>query len=135
MRYPPPLPKKDDKDLFWLAGLLEGEGSFMRPSPSDPKCPRVVMKSTDQDIVARVAKLFGVTYIHKRMPHKTNWKPSYTAQVKGKNAISLMEQMYPLMGERRRQQISDAIGEQPFTVLLDNTANSLCWLAGLLEGE
>lgn len=38
-------PRRDDisaAELYWLAGWLEGEGSFVRPPPSDPKRPRIL---------------------------------------------------------------------------------------------
>ena len=46
-----------ETDLTWLAGLLEGEGSFLKAPPSDPNCPRISLEMTDKDVVERAALL------------------------------------------------------------------------------
>lgn len=45
----------DRKDLYWLAGLLEGESSFQKPMHSEPKYPRLKLSMNDYDIVEKVA--------------------------------------------------------------------------------
>jgi hypothetical protein len=42
-------------DIAWLAGLLEGEGSFMRGKRKD--APGISLAMTDRDVVERAAKL------------------------------------------------------------------------------
>jgi len=59
----------DEQDLYWLAGLLEGEGSFLKPAPCEPKHPRVALCMTDFDIVMRAANLFGVNYAEFDFAH------------------------------------------------------------------
>ena len=63
-------PLMDEKELYWLAGLLEGEGSFMRGAPSRPNTPMVSLSMTDEDVVARVGRMLGVSYY----PDKTKRK-------------------------------------------------------------
>jgi hypothetical protein len=46
-------------ELYWLAGLLEGEGSFVKGPPSRPNCPIVQLAMTDGDVVERAARLLG----------------------------------------------------------------------------
>lgn len=41
--------------LSWVAGLLEGEGTFLAPPPSSPNQPRLRVQMTDRDIVDRFA--------------------------------------------------------------------------------
>ena len=41
-------------ELHWLAGLLEGEGSFMTGPPSSPGLPVIAVNMTDQDVMARI---------------------------------------------------------------------------------
>lgn len=48
-------------DLLWLAGYLEGEGSFTSPTPSAPNRPRIQVAATDEDVVQRTAVLWGVS--------------------------------------------------------------------------
>ena len=95
-------------DLHWLAGLVEGEGSFMGPSPSAPNQPKVSVSMTDRDIVERVAKLFGAAVIPLRMaqPH---WRPAYVTRCTNRRAVGMMWTLYPLMGGRRQAQILRAV--------------------------
>ena len=72
----------DKRDLYWLAGLLEAEGSFLHGSPSSPSIPMVKLQMTDEDIVARVALLFDVKY-HKTPLKEERSKTPYSAALKG----------------------------------------------------
>ena len=96
------------KDKYWLAGLLEGEGSFMVGPPSDKHIPVVSLQMTDQDVVQRVADLFGVTIYYKssnNVKHKDCW----TTRLKGQRAVEVMKEILPLMGQRRQSQIKRAV--------------------------
>jgi hypothetical protein len=42
-------------ELAWLAGLLEGEGSFMPGPPSNPRMPIICLAMNDEDVMARRA--------------------------------------------------------------------------------
>ena len=97
-------------DLAWLAGLMEGEGSFMKGAPSRPNGIRVEVQMTDEDVIRRVAGFFGVTVVatHRHLRHP-EWKPVFSTQAKGSRAAGLMKQLRPLMGNRRRHQIDEAL--------------------------
>ena len=97
----------EDEDFFWLAGILEGEGSFMKGPPTKPKNPRITMVSTDEDVLARVAKLFGSPYCAVTgVPDK---KQKYQTAVNGRRAMDLMLLLKPFMSVRRQQQIDVAV--------------------------
>jgi hypothetical protein len=102
-------------EIAWLAGLLEGEGSFLPAPPSSPGTPRIQMQSTDEDVVAKVARLFHVSYHQKHVAGTvsntgiTHRKDSYTVAVRGSRAIYLMQRLRPLMGTRRKQQIEQSL--------------------------
>jgi hypothetical protein len=81
----------DERELHWLAGLLEGEGSLIKPPPSDPNRPRVSIMSTDLDIIERVNKLFDVTYC-KAQDRGSNRKLIYGTLLRGRAAVALMKQ-------------------------------------------
>jgi hypothetical protein len=88
-------------ELHWLAGLLEGEGSFMAGPPSNPRMPIISLHMTDQDVIARVGRIFS------RKPHSVRrrdprWQPSYLVRVTGGRAVHWMTLLRPLMGERRQ---------------------------------
>lgn len=58
----------------------------------------------------RVAALMGrKIYAHRRDGRNPHWKPIYTLALRGQRAAALMEQLHPLMGERRRRQIEEAL--------------------------
>lgn len=99
----------EENEKYWLAGILEGEGSFLRGPPSSPNQPRIALQMSDKDIVERVAELFNVNYIHENIPDEENWSTVYRITVKGSNAVEIMRLVKPIMGERRTQQIEDAI--------------------------
>jgi hypothetical protein len=96
----------DSRGLVWLAGLLEAEGTFLKPPPSSPKGPIVSCRMTDRDVVERVAEMFGtrVVSIDKR-PFRTE----YAAVLKGSRAVLLMSDLRPMMGRRRGAAIDAAI--------------------------
>jgi hypothetical protein len=101
----------DIKEVMWLAGLLEGEGSFIPGPPSKPNLPLLVMTMTDEDVVAKAADILGVNY-QKLKPKRykgTNWKNPFLIQIRGKRAVSWMLTLYPLMGLRRQTQIKKAV--------------------------
>jgi hypothetical protein len=49
----------DDRTKYWIAGWLEGEGSFMAKTPAGGG-PTVSGVSTDYDTICRVGEIFGV---------------------------------------------------------------------------
>jgi hypothetical protein len=98
----------DDKTLFWLAGLFEGEAHFGRGTPSQPRHPRVALVMKDKDVIARVANLFDHSYTPEN-PRKDHWSTTYKFTLRGTPAAQLMKQIYPIMGERRRGQIDRAL--------------------------
>lgn len=100
-----------DADLHWLAGLLEGEGSFMLASSKKADrryfYPRIVVNMTDLDVMERAAHLLGCKL--QALPLMPGRKQAYRAQRWGSAAAKLMLELRPLMGERRRRQIDRAL--------------------------
>lgn len=98
-------------ELFWLAGWLEGEGSFCSPPPSDPRRVRISGCTTDEDVARAVARLFRVTptFSHTESCRDKGWSPTWKVLKRGSGAVELMKALYPLMGERRQGQIVEAL--------------------------
>lgn len=92
--------------LFWLAGLLEGEGSFLRPVPSNPGSPIISCRMTDLDVVELVAAIFGTSV---QANDKGRHKTEYATTIRGSRCAELMRTLRPMMGERRRTSIDRAI--------------------------
>lgn len=99
----------DERDFFWLVGLLEGEGSFLRPSPSKPYEPKIDIEMKDRDCIERVAALFGLQYRTRDRHRAENHAITYNVRLVGKRAVQLMWMLKPYMSKRRQQQIERAI--------------------------
>lgn len=99
----------DELTLHWLAGLLEGEGSFTAGIPANPAKPIISLQMTDEDVVAKVAAIFQVKYHQVEMNHEKGWRDTYRLRIAGKKAVAVMKLLRPLMGERRQGQIDKAL--------------------------
>lgn len=92
-------------DIYWLAGLLEGEGSFFcRP---DGSVAGLKIASKDEDVVFRARSIVGTSYSVSGGCY--NGCYMYNYQVYGTLAIQWMMTLLPLMGNRRRQKIIDCL--------------------------
>lgn len=138
--------------LYWLAGLFEGEGTFMSGPPSHPNSPVARISMTDRDVVARAADLLerAVTSVTARKPH---YKPPFVTQIRGAEAVDLMRSFRPVLGPTRQQQVDRVLAgwdsrrarsssaTERFAILEPtwdrptNDDRAFSWLAGLLEGE
>ena len=98
-------------EVCWLAGWLEGEGSFMAPPPSDPRRPRIAGVSRDRDVIDRVAKSLRISPYAQREPRRLSrgWSICWRVCKAGGGAVALMEALHPLMGTRRTAQIDAAL--------------------------
>jgi hypothetical protein len=56
--------------LSWLAGLLEGEGSFVAGKLSKARQPRIAVAMTDRDIIERVANMLDVSVGKRKSQHE-----------------------------------------------------------------
>ena len=111
------------QDLHWLAGLLEGEGSFQAGPPSAPRYPVVALQMTDEDVVTRVATMFG-RKVGRWQSGNARERPVFLVRITGSKAVAWMTALHPLMGERRRMQIDRAVASYAPTptALLDDAA-------------
>jgi hypothetical protein len=93
-------------DFLWLAGLLEAEGTFLKPPPSSPRSPIVACRMTDRDVIERVADRFGTSiFAFDRGEYRTQ----YGACAKGSRAVALMRDLRPFMSARRQAAIDTAL--------------------------
>jgi len=95
------------KELAWVAGLLEGEGSFGWGRTT----PTIQLSSTDKDVVIKAADILGVqmwNYV-ARPKGKSTYKPVYACKVFGSRAVMWMMTLFVLMGKRRRGKIKEVI--------------------------
>lgn len=100
-------------ELYWLAGILEGEGSFSIKKQYNKgkgrSRPWIQIGMTDKDVIERVAKLLKVNC---RGPYNINhlkWKPFYSCDVVGSRAAGWMMTLYSLLSQRRQEAIIKAL--------------------------
>jgi hypothetical protein len=95
----------DRDDLLWLAGLLEGEGTF---DAHRGKYPRIRLAMTDRDVVGRAASLMD-TKIRLAL-HPAPAQPTWHSEVSGEKAAEIMREILPHMGSRRSGKIAGVLG-------------------------
>lgn len=102
-------------NFYWLVGLLEGEGTFLAPSPSRPNEPRVEVEMKDYDVIARAGVLLGVSVVtrlrqRRRKGHlELETVVIYRVRVSGRRAVRLLRTIKAYMSGRRQLQISRAL--------------------------
>lgn len=96
-------------DLLWLAGLLEGEGTF---DAHRGKYPRLRLAMTDRDIVGRAATLMGSSI--RLTLNKAPAQPTWHTEISGEKAAYIMREILPFMGTRRSQRIASVLGTHAF---------------------
>ena len=95
----------ENDDLYWLAGLLEGEGWFGTSRSRQGKhYPRITVNMCDRDVIERIAKLFG-TNVNGPYKYRTNKSSLWYTSANGVKAVQFMRLLYPLLHERRQTQI------------------------------
>jgi hypothetical protein len=93
-------------EIAWLAGILEGEGSFGFYNRS----PRIWIGMADEDIIDRVRRLLNLGQkIHRKKPSPLSTKPCFVISVTGHKAVGAMMTIYNFMGTRRRAKIREVL--------------------------
>lgn len=98
-----------DCEVSWLAGLLEGEGTFGSSGDTANSYPIISIQMCDEDVIARVRGLLGSPGTYRRDSAKVNWNPTFTTRLTGHAAASWMRILRPLMGRRRGTAIDRAL--------------------------
>ena len=98
--------------LAWLAGVLEGEGSFLSARLSGYSYPRVQMTMCDRSVLARAMTLMTGSRIYdvtdKRKAER-GWSEAWMVRVNGRAAAAVMKAVLPWMGSRRTKAIDRAL--------------------------
>lgn len=100
-----------EAEAAWLAGFLEGEGSFYTKNQPNRNylIPIVKVNSTDKDVIERAAFLLGTSSLQFEPRRKEHWKDQWKVHIYGKRAVDIMQQILPWMGERRAAKIQEII--------------------------
>lgn len=120
-----------DESTQWVAGLLEGEGSFL--TQGYRRVISCVM--TDGDVIAQLRATIGVGRVYLPTSRQAHHKQAHMLVVGRKSeATALASKLYPYMSSRRKTQISVMLdGIAPSQI--DNSPMGWAWLAGVYEGE
>jgi hypothetical protein len=112
--------------LAWLAGLLEGEGTFslLRESAA-VAYPQIKLEMCDENTVARAAQLINAPSVRRREAQQEGWSPTYVAVITGQAAAMWMRRLRDLMGGRRRAAIDAALSEYRPIRLVDPPATCI----------
>lgn len=98
-----------DCELFWLAGLLEGEGSFGIARTRTGGYPVLSLKMTDEDVVRRAGHMLEARSIAREESRHPRWSAIFTAKISGAGAAEWMRRLRPAMGIRRSAAIDAAL--------------------------
>jgi hypothetical protein len=98
-----------EQKLIFLAGVFEGEGSFGFWGKEDKanRYLRVQIRMCDEDIVTRFTDYFGLGFITTHIPKNKKHSKSWKWTVAGEKAISVMLQMIPYLGIRRKEKFKE----------------------------
>jgi hypothetical protein len=98
------------KDLYWLAGIMEGEGSFYMHPEGGRLYLRTSLSMTDEDVVARCHEITGVGTFGGPYEGRENAKTYWTWKISRQtDAAAVMMTLLPLMGERRSAKIRECL--------------------------
>lgn len=132
-----PAPKTlASAEVSWLAGLIEGEGTFVQRQTQG----RMRVQMTDRDVVQYLQQITGIGTVvavtTKNSRHKDSW--TWTVH-KADHLRLLIQQTAPLLGTRRRLAalrlwVHGGAAEDDFPIAAE-PSDGLLWLAGFLEGE
>ena len=98
----------------WAAGLFEGEGSISAtperrnvPHGSVWRYIRLSLGSTDEDVVRRFHEVAGCGSVGGPYQYKAERKPHWQWSATGAKADAFLEEILPLLGERRQRRAAE----------------------------
>jgi len=103
-----------EAQVAWLAGILEGEGSFLvRRNGSGV----IQVAMTDRDIIDRLVEVTGAGRIHSRTPAKPHHRPAWVWHVRRHtHVVHIVTAVLPWLGERRTiaaNKVLEALASRP----------------------
>jgi len=95
------------QELGWLAGWLEGEGTFYYTKSKSSPTVIIQVFSVDLDVIEKAAALMRgkIYFIKARGPSQSG----YRIHLESLPAVELMQNLLPFMGKRRTAQIELAL--------------------------
>jgi hypothetical protein len=102
----------DDISLGWIAGIIEGEGCITKRT--DRKNAIVIQVGmTDEDVLIKLHQLIPGSILngpYHSPSRKNHWKPRWNWELGKREYVKeFLILIYPLMGNRRRIKIREAL--------------------------
>lgn len=98
------------KELYWLAGLIEGEGCFDMHYRGTNRIGylRLRLAVTDRDVLEHASKILNCKIVIQPARNE-KCKEVYTITLHNKEAVGWMLTLYSLMGIRRKEKIRELL--------------------------
>jgi hypothetical protein len=98
--------------VAWLAGVLEGEGSFLSARFGGHSYPQVQMTMCDRYVLERAMTLMPFSRIYNvtdKRAAERGWSDAWMVRVNGRAAVPVMKAVLPWMGSRRTRAIDRSL--------------------------
>ncbi len=117
-------PKDMSSDqIAWLAGIIEGEGSFL---VKGHRAATIQVVMTDRDIIDRLVEITGVGRIHGYAPAKAHYKQAWDWRVRRRaHIIFIIDAVMPWLGQRRATAAQRVLDELAKPLLLPRKESNL----------
>lgn len=106
-----------NQDLYWAAGFIEGEGTFVACFTKSRKTPSkryaglcVAAYQVEKEPLERLVAFFGGRVRHTSRVTAGKMRFQHTWAIHGTRALGVAQTLYPLMSTRRQRQIKRAMG-------------------------
>ena len=91
-------PRPTKEDLIYLAGFVDGEGSF-----AIRNTPGLIIANTYLPILREIKEKFGGTVAPFKQRPNPKWRQAYRWCIYGQNAVALTRKLYPFLREKKQQ--------------------------------
>lgn len=98
-------------EIAWVAGLMEGEGSFLATKHGSPF---MTVQMNDKDVLEKLLVILGTAKLYGPYRHRRGESydtPHYRVTAYSSSAIGWMLTIWPLMGVRRRAKITEVVNQ------------------------
>lgn len=107
----------DQRYIYWVAGIIEGEGCIFHNKYTTKKgeyrqYPSIVVEMCDRDVLDRIHSItgFGTVMSATRPSRPAHWTDTFTLRITRKsNVARLLLAIYPLMSQRKQEQIRNEV--------------------------
>jgi hypothetical protein len=109
---------RDECDVSWLSGLLEGEGTFGIAAHRAHTYPQVSVEMCSEDVVRRASRILGAVAVRERQPADERWSITHITRISGHQAAEWMRRLRGRMGARSSAAMDAALaGYHPIRLI------------------